>query len=267
LSDHHYIFDERFAESFLHSAKPHSVFGVSLKPFSNWHRLQLEWIDSKVLLGGAQKWDLYLAARICSTEYPHVAPNPGRGNLHNSLWHLRHWHRNPSKELKAFYAYLEDFSAPPKLWGGKGSSMKKLSEAYEELHRITGNPSHLQGAREAAYQAFLQENQDTQLDDTLSQVAYYCKATGRPPVEAWNMPIGELAWMNIAFAKLDGGKIDIWTPMDEEHFQAHLLTRQQKIAEIAKEIERDRPEVPSRLSMPLAAVKYWQQVVDRTSKG
>jgi hypothetical protein len=145
--------------------------------------------------------------------------------------------------------------------------MKKLSEAYEELHRITGNPSHLQGAREAAYQAFLQENQDTQLDDTLSQVAYYCKATGRPPVEAWNMPIGELAWMNIAFAKLDGGKIDIWTPMDEEHFQAHLLTRQQKIAEIAKEIERDRPEVPSRLSMPLAAVKYWQQVVDRTSKG
>jgi hypothetical protein len=261
LSERHYIFDERFAESFLH-APSHRVCGFKLKPFSCWHRLQLEWIDSKILLGGATLWDLYLAAKICSTEYPYSAQLREFGPIRSILWHIWSFRKDFVKEIHKFYAYIEDYNSPPKLWGGTGSAEKKLAEAFAELARATGSKEHAMLANQAAYRAFLAENQDNQIDDTLMQVAMYTKITGRPSADAWNMPSGELAWMNISFSKLDGGKVDVWTPMDEAEFQKHLIVRQEKIAEIAKELEEEhaddlRPE----LSMYYAAVKYWEQVI------
>jgi hypothetical protein len=266
LTDRHYIFDERFAESFLHASR-HSVFGFKLKPFSYWHRLQLEWIDSKVLIGGATLWDIYLAAKICSSEYPHAAQLKELSSWKALWWHFRTFRKNATDELYRFYSYVADYNAPPKLWGGSGSADNKLAEAYSELARETGDKNFERRAQEVAYNAFLKESQDNQIDDTLIQVAMYSKVTGRPPREAWNMPSGELAWMNISFAKLDGAKIDVWTPMDEEQVQKHLIVRQQKIADLAKEMEVEHPEIPPDKSMYYAAVRYWQQVIEKNRQG
>lgn len=263
MVENYYIFDERFAESFLHSAKPVRVFGFKLKPFSNWHRLQLEWVNSKILIGGAKKWDAYLAAKICTSQYPQKTNTTELGAVSSILWHIFVYFFNANKEISKLYDYIEDYNSPPKLWGGNGSSLKKLSEAYHDMFLITKDPDYQTSANKAAHDAFLQENQDSQIDDTLSQVSYYCKVASRPPKEAWNMPVGELAWMNVCFAKMEGGKVDIWTPMDEERFKENLKVRQQKIADIADELIKEHPNTPTPHATGLAAIKYWKQVIDR----
>lgn len=261
MGSHYYIFDERFAEGFLH--KPHRVFGIKLRPFSTWHRLQLEWIDSRVLLGKPGKWDVYAAAKICSSEYPHAADVSTLRGLRALWWHLRYFFTPMDKEAVKFYDYLKDYASPPKLWGGKSSAQKKLAEAYEELHAVTRNPDHARQAAQIRYEASLQDGQDNQIDDTLSSVAAYVHRTGRPPKEAWDMGIGELGWITVALAKIEGAEVNIWTPIDEEHFKKNLLVRQEKIAAIAEEIAKEDPGLPKEVVNVLAPVRYWHQVCDK----
>lgn len=261
MGSHHYIFDERFAEAFLH--KPHRIFGRNLRPFSTWHRLQLEWIDSKMLLGNPSKWDVYSAALICQSEYPHAADVATLRGWRALWWHLRHLLIPWRKEVRKFYDYLEDYASPPKLWGGKSSSRKKLAEALEELYAVTKDPDHARLAAKTHHEASLQDAEEKQIDDTLASVASYVHLTGRPPKEAWDLPIGELGWMTIALAKREGAEINIWTPMDEEFFQQNLITRKEKIAVKAEEIAKENPELPREVVNALAPVKYWQEVCQR----
>jgi len=261
LGSHHYIFDERFAEAFLH--KPHRVFGIKLKPFSTWHRLQLEWIDSKMLLGSPSKWDVYAAAKICSTDYPNAANVTTLRGVRAVIWKIRYLLTPWKKEVKRFYDYLDDYASPPKLWGGKSSSRKKLAEAYEELYAVTKDPDHARLASRTHYEASLQDAEEKQIDDTLHSVSAYVHLTGRSPKEAWDMPIGELGWMSVALAKREGAEINIWTPMDEEFFQKNLIQRREKIAIKAKELAKEHPELPQEVVNALAPVKYWQEVCER----
>ena len=261
MSDHHYIFDERFAEGFLH--KSHRVFGIRLKPFSTWHRLQLEWIDSKMLLGGGGKWDVYAAARICSSEYPVAADVTTPRGIRAIWWRLRYLFTPWKREAKKFYDYLDDYYSPPKLWGGKSSSKEKLAEALEELHAVTRDPAHAEAAARVRHQVALEAGMDKQIDDTLSSVAAYVKQTGRPPKEAWDMAMGELAWMTVVLAKMEGSEVNIWTPTDEHLFQQNLVARKERIAAKAEEIAKEHPEMPPHLVNALAPVKYWQEVIER----
>lgn len=260
----HYNFDERFAEGFLH--KPHRVFGKKLKPFSTWHRLQLEWVNSRILTGGPTKWDVYAAVKICQSQYPDAADVETYKGIRAFVWKLRYLFTPWRKEAKKFFAYIDDYYSPPKLWGGKSSSKKKLAEAAHELYLVTNNPADLEAANRITQQVELEDGGENQIDDTLSAVAAYIKYTHRPPHEGWNMACGELAWITVALAKMEGAEIAVWTPLDEYHFQNHLKVRAKNIAEKAEEIAKENPEMPQEIVNALAPVKYWDEVCQKLTK-
>ena len=147
-----FVFDERFAEAFLHEGRPARVMGRRLRPFSYWHKVQLEYVQSKVLLGGAGRggaglWDAWVAAKVCSTEYPQNASfRKGYSNLWMLWWHAVYGWRSAKRELDKLTAHIADFASPPKLWSGKGSSKVRLAEELEEMGRLTGDLSFLQRA-------------------------------------------------------------------------------------------------------------------------
>lgn len=258
-----YIFDPRFAESFIHRSRPHVVMGKRLLPFCMWHKMQLEWIDSKILLGGAGKWDIWMAALICQSQYPVRADVKQLGNLQTIAWHIRTLRVDPRKELEALFDYIEDFNAPPKTWEGAGSARKKLAEAYRDLFLVTKDPAHEYEWAKANHYAAIAEGSDRQIDDNLESIAFYCKETGCDPATAWNMPMGELGWMNVCFQKFSGAKVDIWTPTDEMRFEEHVKQRTIKLYERAKELEDNEGIDPS-LSFLTAQVRYWQEVVEKS---
>lgn len=266
-----YVFDERFAESFLHSGR-HRVMGMELEPFSFWHKLQLEYWNSAVLVGNPTLWDVWVAAKVCQSRYPEQARVRAR---YAAVWQVWWWMRNVligrrrlDSEMEAFIGYLREYNSPPKLWSGKGSSYRKLAEAYRDLSAVGGEENReeaLRRAMEFDQRAETETRGDRDIDDGLEQIAAYCKG-GRSPAEAWNMPMGELVWMNVAFAKSEGAKVPIWTPEDDARMEEQKVKRSGKIAELAKEIEQEEG-VSSREAIAWAGVKYWEGVVAQVAKG
>ena len=63
----------------------------------------------------------------------------------------------------------------------------------------------------------ISSSQIPQIDMTLMDVALYRFYTGCPRNEPWNIPLGELSWMNVAIAKTQGTDIRIITTEEDEH--------------------------------------------------
>jgi hypothetical protein len=185
------------------------------------------------------------------------------------VWNVIFCRRKIDREMGRFIDYLKEYNSPPKMWGGKGSSYKKLAEAYRQLGSVTRNAEVAKDAEVAAVEAENMSSatagEDRDIDDGLEQIAVYCKS-GRSPAEAWNMPTGELVWMNIAFAKLEGAKLPIWTPADEARMEHKKAERAVKIGEMADAIEAEE-KIERKEALAWAAVRYWQQVVARVERG
>lgn len=261
MSERRFVFDERFAEAFLHEGRPARVMGMRLRPFSYWHKVQLEYVQSKVLLGGAGLWDAWVAAKICATEYPRNAIFRKKySNLRLLAWHARHGWRCLRNELAKLNAHIADFASPPKLWSGKGSSESKLSDAYKALAELTGEISFFHEAARWANEAELMKGRNRDIDDSIEQVAIYM-GQGRSASEAWNMPMGELLWYNICLLKQQGAEAPIWTPMDEEVFEKHARTRELKIEGMADALQSENANLPRSMAIAQAAVDYWKDVV------
>ena len=268
MADSYFLFDDRFAEAFLHQRK-HVVLGRRLKPFSYWHKLQLEWINSKILLGNPGPWDLWLAVRICQSQFPNQARLPGskKSSWWQVWWNIANYGRRWDRETEKFREYLGDYCSPPKLWGGQASAKQRLAEAYDALYALTNDSAD---AKEAASWHRASEAKQAgarQIDDSLEAVACYCKRGGGPAGEAWNMAMGELQWMNAVFYQMDGGKLDIWTPGDQIRFERHLLKRAASIEEIAETIRPLHPDDSQELLKARAAVAYWERVVVNVDAG
>jgi hypothetical protein len=259
--DSYYLFDERFSEAFLH--RPHKVLGSHLPAFTYWHRLQLEWVNSRLLLGGATLWDVWLAVQICRSSYPKQAqlPPPHPSYLWKLWWHLRFGWRDPKKEVARFLDYYHDYVSVPKFWGGSGSSKLRLSEAYEKLFGVTRDANHDTLSKQWADIAKSAEASRSSLDESLEAVAEYCRLTHRPPSEAWNLPIGELHWMVAAIHIGNGAKLDIWGPFDDMRFEAHKKKRQENILRMAADLQSQDPELSPDLALAQAEVAYWEKVV------
>lgn len=240
--------------------------GMRLLPFSCWHKFQLEHWNSPVLTGGATLWDLWVAAKICRTKYPH---RPRLKAKRSAWWHLFWWLRygwrfRVEREMGRFYDFLQEYNAPPKMWTGKGSTYQKLAEALRRLAEVTTDEAERAEAIELAKknESFAMGNgPERDIDDGLEQVALFCKR-GHPPERAWNMPLGELVWLNVAMAKTEGAKLNLWTPMDEARMKQQLKKRSKKIAEMAKEIEAGEGKNAAE-ALAYAGVRYWQDAVDR----
>lgn len=253
-----YLFDDRFAEAFFHMPQ-RRVMGMRLKPLSYWHKLQLEYFQSKVLLGGAALWDVWIAAKICRTEYPVHCQFPERlSKIYQIFWNCLYGWRNLAKELSLFSSHYLDYHAGPKLWSGSGSSKQRLSEAYMALHRATGDPDSLRAAQEWQARAEMGGKQ-RDVDDSIEQIAIYVKNGGTED-RAWNMPIGVLLWYNACFLKMNGTEVPIWTPVDEHFFEEHKHNRNKKIKDAAVKIMSERP-CSMQFAVAQASVDYWLKVV------
>lgn len=262
-----YLFDERFAEAFLHEGGATQVMGVRLRPFSYWHKMQLEYVQSKVLLGGAGLWDVWVAAQICATEYPRNANfRKSYSNLWMLCWHAKYGWRSLPRELGKLMAHMSEYASPPKLWGGGGGSKERLAEALERLGRETDQVEMLQRAERLRYEAAMDKNGNRDLDDSIEQVAIYMKLGGRTAEEAWNMPMGALLWYNAAFLKMEGSEVPIWTPLDDARFEQHKKQRHEKIVKIAEELRVETPLLSASLAYAYAEVKYWEGILNNQSK-
>jgi hypothetical protein len=264
-----FIFDERFAEAFFHKGT-HRVMGRRLLPFSYWHKAQLEYQQSRILLGMPTLWDYWVASRVCSTQYPeNVNLKCKYSAIWQICWHLRYGRRSLVREAEAFSAYLLEYASAPKLWGSGGGSKDRLSEACAHLGAITADRGMLQKAQLWAQAANADKDKSRDIDDSVEQVTIYMKNGARPPQEAWNLPLGKLLWYNACFLKMRGVEVPIWTPSDEEAFEKHKVVRQAKISALAEEILAAEPQRSSEVAMAQAAVQYWEVVVqnqERTAK-
>lgn len=261
-----YVVDEKLAESILHDDE-HRVMGVRLRPFSCWHKFQLEHWNSPVLIGGATLWDLWVAAQICRSQYPHRPRFKKRRAWWHFCWWVWHGRFHVAREMDKFIAYLQEYNAPPKTWTGTGSAHKKLVEALRYLMEVTSNEEERVEAEGLArlHEGLSRQGQeDRDMDDGLEQVALWCKH-GHPIEQAWNMPLGELVWMNVAVAKTEGSKIPLWTPMDEERMELQRKNRAEKIAAMAAEIV-EKEGMNEKEAYGHAQVRYWQDTVERLSQ-
>jgi len=185
---HEFVFDERYAEAFFH-VRSHRVLGIDLKPFSAWHRTVLEYINSPTMTGELMTPpDLRMAATVCSLQFPDV-PSPRKTGFWSKIkaeHQMIKDHRVFEAQLKAFWSYISDYVSMPVLMmnGQNGES-----------------------------------DQVPDIDQTLMDVALYRHNTSCPREEPWNIPIGELVWMNAAMARTQGTDLHVVSTIEEERLK------------------------------------------------
>ncbi len=170
------MLDERFAESWVNST--HRVLGLSLRPFSLWHRFQLEILDSPVLNGQPVHYlDLERACRCCQLQYPNpISPKIKKWSLH---WRLYRCEFN--LEVKKFGTYLEDFFAPPQFL----PSIRKPVHQPEVFHPPP---------------------------ETIRILSAVIDLTKWSENKIWDMPIGQAYWYAAGQWYQDGAELDFLTP-------------------------------------------------------
>jgi hypothetical protein len=258
-------FDEAFSEAVFHSE--HKVMGRKLRPFSYWHKVQLEYLQSRILIGGPTLWDYWIASKVCSLSYPeNFRFKKNYSYFFKIGWNLFYSWRGLARQAVAFSRYLEDYASPPKTWQGRGSAKKKLAEAHFKFWEKTGDVEHLRESEKWRLAAEDTGAKPREVDDSIEQISIFMKYSGRPAVEAWNMPLGELVWYNVCFLKMDGSDAAIWTPADQARFDQHVEKRNQTIADIAKEMQLENPILPDGIALVAAEVKYWRDTVVKQDK-
>ncbi len=123
----YFLHDPNFTEAFANT--DHVVFGKRLAPFCLWHQLNLELVQSKVLVSEPlTPLDLWVAVRVCTTPWtpyhriPDLTP-PGKLRF---LWEVGRY--NFSAEVKKFSGYLSDYLSFPKFWPNDHESRVQNAE-------------------------------------------------------------------------------------------------------------------------------------------
>jgi len=232
-----FLHDERYAEALFNLDDPrrpgwslHRVLGRPLRPFSMWHKFQLEYANSPFLTGGPVTVpDLELAVSICRSPYPIRGDFPRRSGLAKILWMLWAERVDVFTARDAFHEYLADYHSPPKLWETK---------------------SKKGGRRD--------------VDDSLEEVTLYRSTTGCTLEEAWNKPTGMLLWENILHARRQGAEVKVFTPMDERAFAAQLKKRAETIERLTNEIMEKESLGPKEARAK--AVKFYWDTVNKNKR-
>ncbi len=174
--------DDTFAEAFIN--RKHTVLGRVLRPFCLWHSLAFELIGSP--FGGESASantiypaDLILAIRICSSRYEPTlsALSAPKSRLQRLRFYFQQWgiNRRFSSELLAFFAYLRDFNASPRLF-------------WET------------------------ENSESAVPWQLALVSRLMCDGGYTEEQAWELPVGKAIWTVIALREAAGQKTAMMTP-------------------------------------------------------
>jgi hypothetical protein len=170
------VLDERFAESWVNST--HRVLGLKLRPFSLWHRFQLEILESPILLGKQiEPFDLERACRCCQLRYPQTVSS--KTNMWSLRWRLAG--RDFDLECKKFGAYLDDFFAPPKF-------LPSIRQAVHQPEVFHPPPEEIR------------------------IISAVIDLTKWPENKIWDMPIGQTYWYAAGQWYQDGRELDFLTP-------------------------------------------------------
>jgi hypothetical protein len=169
-----FVFDERFIEAFVSRPEGHHVMGRRLRPFSTWHLLQLQYVQNPLVTGGA------VAAGDMD-----LATRICQTQFPESVRPKRRWWTwraiRVQSAVAAFEAYVADYASGPDI---------------------------------QAEQTKTQSARLPDMDSLLQELALYRKMSGCSREEAWNVPIGEMAWMNAAWARMEGAKFSIMTELE-----------------------------------------------------
>ena len=162
--------------AFFNSKRGHTVLGRRLRPFSNWHVLQLRCAKSP-LIGYDGEIDLgalTVAASVCVTSYPNYFQPLRWSEIIRHRRALRTArYSSIDAELQRWIIYLRDYGAGPEYFksiGGKDSG--KLCKCPAPL------------AKWAAL-----------------------KMRGFPEADAWNAPTGKSDWYKIALDEAEGADL------------------------------------------------------------
>lgn len=229
----HFVFDPAFEEAF--SNTEHNVYGLALRPYSAWHRLCLEMMDSPVLTGDpTTPLELYAAARVCSSSFgplPNLAaPKTWWQRVKRKLHFRRYAY---AAQGEKFQAYLTDFESGPQYWpdeGGEGRAPKCA-----------------------------------EMDSVLELVAHVIRESGWAAETVWNLPIGQARWYSAAFLKLTGVDVPFWTPQDDAAHKAHLAKREAKLAAQARECA-EKENLPMTEARTKVEKAYWAEVSAQKAK-
>ena len=180
-----------FSEAFIHALKrpfrpqdpwsAHRVLGRRLRPFSLWHLLLLQEMESPLspLVGGeAMPGDVAAAVAVCRCRYGEVRMSPGVGL--RGLWHMA-GRKAFAATLAGFREYVADFYVKPDytiIPSGTGGGTSATCDEPPEIMVI--------------------------LADAMAS-AQCTRAEG------WEMPVGEALWWQAMTRRARGVKLDFMT--------------------------------------------------------
>lgn len=164
--------NENFAEAWLNA--DHKVFGLKLRPFSNWHKFLLLSLKSPILENkeNVSISDVYMACVVCRQEYPEAKLDVSLLDTFR-VWRYR---KKTTSQFQSFMTYLNDYVAYPEFWESEEQSGKKRGAPPEPLSAMT----------------------------SLINMGFSEK-------EAWDMPTGKAYWYVSAYAQSQGADIDFIT--------------------------------------------------------
>ncbi len=220
-----FVHDDRFVESFAN--RDHTVYGRKLDPFCLWHQFGLEVAQSKLLLGEPlTPIDLWVAVQICTSPWTpgFRVPDLTQPGKLRFIWQVGRY--NFLREVAKFQTYFDDYSAGPKFWAN----------------------NHEKGSTGAAPQR--------DFDETLETALHLKKHGNFTWPEVWTMPLGAARWCSVGLSKLDGAKVDIWTPEHEEMFKVHETKREAQIDAHGREIAAAK-DIPYEAARKEAHDHYW----------
>ena len=178
-------FDSNYAEALF--SVDHRVLGRRLRPFSMWHKTLLEYGGSPVLFGKIPDLaQLDYAVRVCVLRYPEL-PDSVPSGVFGRLWRSLCFSRfRLEKETERFCRYIDDYYTPPHILSKNGTGDTEVAP---------------------------------DIDDGIREVAAYRMMTCCPRSEPWDLPIGELYWMNAAMNRREGAEFRILTPQQAERLR------------------------------------------------
>jgi hypothetical protein len=201
------VIDRTLGAAFIDNNVCHRIFGRRLFPFSCWHRLLLLAVDSPFLKGGEIKlFDIREAIGICSLRYPNCKITrpwimPMVAILLTGLFRKR-WIKFLTKARDRLLIYFGDYISRPEysLWYPDPSYSGPQIAPPPRLGPIP---------------------------ESFSMVADMIGFLHCSVEEAWNMPIGQAYWWQMAAFKHAGENINFLDESERE-FQAQMRVKQEK---------------------------------------
>lgn len=184
------MLDETLAAAFIDGGKRHKILGQRLRPFSLWHRLLLQAIDSPFLRKGTVNFfDLRTAVAACQLRFP--------DSCIVRSWLFRKWPL--SHGVNQFLAYAGDYLSRPEY-------------AIIPPKPVVGAPP---------------EPKRGIAPEIVIVAGDIIGWSGWSPELVWNLPIGQSYWYQMLARRGAGADVDFVTE-EERAFQAEIREASQK---------------------------------------